>query len=85
MKYFKPASKPVTKFDKPQVAEVLVEGRPDHFITSQAESDGVLREVPLQCIHSPVHVHTGPAEDAVRLTFVPVLSRSRRVVCKQPT
>ena len=74
MKYFKPASKPVTKFDKPQVAEVLVEGRPDHFITSQAEPDGVLRVVPLQCIHSPVHVHTGPAEDAMRLTFVLVLS-----------
>jgi hypothetical protein len=82
MKYYKPASDPVTRFEHPQIAEVMFEGRPEQFQSNQSEPNGKLEVVPLQLIHAPLHCHRYQTHTGLeRMTFVPLLSRSKRVIC----
>lgn len=84
MKHYKPASHAVTRLQADQVAEVLFESRIDDFVSSAAAPSGVLFVVPLDRIHAPVHVHRSEVGQQFRLTLVPLLGRSKRVLCKRP-
>jgi hypothetical protein len=60
------------------VADVAIETRKGRF-----KAGGRLHAVPLKLIHCAVHGHYLEAEEG-RLVFVPLLSRSKRIVCKVP-
>jgi hypothetical protein len=67
--------------NEPDLATILLEAKHDDW---ERDSFGhvQLRAVPLDLIIAPLHTHTRRSAGQTMLSFVPVMGRSRRVVCR---
>jgi hypothetical protein len=68
--------------EEPDLATILLEAKDGDWERDSAGSLR-LRAVPLDLIICPLHTHVRhPAQGQALLSFVPVMGRSRRVVCR---